>query len=299
MARSGWVGCRSRRWLVAFVLWGALPAGALSPQGSLLPLDTERAATLPGGASEFSVGVAYHRDERFPAFTPRGVLRSQDLLLAPQLGFRIGAGSWAEIQLRHEMVILDETYRGGGGEKNAGSGDLRFHTKVRFWRETARWPGLAVRFGTKLPNATRARRMGTDETDFDLAAIGSKDFGPLAVHVNLGLLLLGNPGSFFNDSIPAGGQDDLFTYAVAVESAPLGAAEESGTQVRLLAEMTGLAGSKKENDRSHLLGAVRVERGSLALFFGPSLGLLSGSEDFGVRGGILYRFGSLRAFGRE
>lgn len=281
-----------RIWLLAGVLvmgsWVAA-VEASTVRASLLPLDAERADTLQSGTAEVTFGLSYAKDERWPYFTESGMLRSQTRLEVPELGFRIGAGNWAEIQASYELIYLDETVAWGQTNEQYGSGDVRLHTKVRLLHEND-WPGMAVRFGAKLPNADRGNRLGTDDTDFDISVIASKDVGPLSLHVNLGMLLLGNSGPFVGNAFGAGGQDDLFTYIVAAESEPMGASDDGASVIRLLAEVSGTAGSRFDNNRGHGLVGIRLERGAGAVYLGASAGFMTANENFGLRAGIIYAF---------
>lgn len=280
-----------RRWRSAAstVLLVCLPATTAWAY-TLLPLVTEEARTLPSGTAEASLGAAYSNDLRFPAFTPPGALHSQTLVQGPQFGFRIGAGGWAEIQASYETIYLDERTINGQNNRQFGSGDMRMFTKVRLRREGDLWPALGLRFGTKLPNAKRAARLGTDDTDFAADALMSKGFGPVSAHVNLGLLLLGNSGSTLGNTFHAGGQDDLFEYAVALASTPLGANAAGATTVRILGELVGQTGSHFANDRSALRVGLQLTRGAGTVYIGTSAGLVTASENIGASAGFVYTF---------
>jgi hypothetical protein len=259
--------------------------------GSLLPLATERAEVLPSGEAEVTLGVAYFKDLRFPPFTPPGALHSQTLVEVPQLGLHVGAGGWAEIQASYETIYLDEQATDGRTNWQFGSGDVRLFTKVWIAREREVMPALGLRFGTKLPNAHRADRLGTDDTDFNADLLFSKDFGPVSAHANLGFLLLGNSGPTIGHSFEAGGQDDLFDYALAVASAPLGQVLPGSVALTLLGELTGLEGSHHGgNDRTAMRFGIQLQRGAGMLYLGTSAGLVTGSENFGASAGFVYRF---------
>jgi hypothetical protein len=104
------------------------------------------------------------------------------------------------------------------------------------------------------------------------------------------MMLVGNSGPFLGNSFGAGGQDDLFSYNLAIESAPMGALEEGASVLRVLAEVSGLAGSRFGNNRHHGLLGIRVERGAGAIYVGASVGFVTANEDFGLRSGIIYAF---------
>jgi hypothetical protein len=274
-------------------LWWPATARAYS----LLPLVTEQAETLPRGVAETTIGIAYSKDMRFPPFTPRNTLQSQTLVEIPQLGFRIAAGSWAEIEATYETIYLDEQAENGQTNWQFGSGDMRISTKVRLLRERNGWPALGLRFGTKLPNANRSARLGTDDTDFWADALVSKHLGPIEAHVNLGLLLLGNSGPTIGHSFQAGGQDDLVDFAVGVASQPLGRVQDGGVTLRLLGEVAGQVGSRFGNDRSALRIGLQMERGPGRIYIGASRGLVVGSERIGLSAGFIYTFEPGKVFG--
>lgn len=271
----GWV-------LTILVLCG--PAG----QAQSRLLHVRDAAVLPDGRGEFTIGLGYTRNERFPFFTAPGALRSQHRAQLPHLGFRAGAANWAEIELGYEALYLNEETIRGETNWQYGSGDARIHTKLRVRAEDDRWPAVAVRFGTKLPNANKDKRLGTDETDFDVLGMVSRRVGPLRLHVNLGLALLGNPGQLLGTAFAAGGQDDLFVYAVALESPTWGAGEHGASQVQLLAEVQGLAGSRFGNDRSRGTFGLRLTQGDTGVFFGATVGFTTGDEDIGCFAGVTH-----------
>lgn len=282
---------------MALSFLGLLAAAPMQAK-SLLPLQTEAAAPLPSGTVEVVLGASYFRNLRFPHFTTAGAIDDQELATAPEIALRVGAGGWVEIQAAFEFIGLDERTVDGKHSKY-GPGDARLHTKVRLLRERARLPALSVRFGTKLPNANKADRLGTDETDFGIEALGSKEFGPLSAHVDLGILLLGNPGPFLGaPNRSPGGQDDLFSYSVALVSRPLAPAASGGATLRLLGEVTGLAGSRRDfdNDRAAVRLGLQAARRGLTLYAGGSVGLVTASEDYGFRLGLIYAFELDRLF---
>jgi hypothetical protein len=283
-------GERGGHVLAGVLALGLVHSAQSARASSLLPLTTERAEVLPSGVAEATLGVAYFKDLRFPAFTPPGALRSQTLVDVPQLGFRVGAGGWAEIQATYETIYLDEQAANGQTNWQFGSGDMRMFTKIWLARERELLPALGLRFGTKLPNANRADHLGTDDTDFGADMLFSKNFGPVSAHANLGLLLLGNSGPTFGNSFTAGGQDDLFNYAVALASAPLGQVLPGAASLTLLGELTGQTGSHFGNDRTAMRFGMQMQRGAGSLYLGASVGLITASENIGASAGFIYRF---------
>lgn len=278
------------RAFAAFLLFFALHcpcAGA----ASLLPLRTQDVATLAPASAELVLGGSYFRNPRFPSFTPEGALRSQELITAPQLALQIAAGSRVEIQAFFELVYLEQDGADGSRLSSFGNGDAQLWTKVRLLRERGLRPGAGLRFGAKLPNASKRDRLGTDETDFSIETLASKKLGPVTVHANLGLALLGNPGPPIRPPDSSNdGQDDLFTYAAAAVGPAWSLSWAVPLALRLMAEVAGAAGSRFDNDRSAARVGLQLSRGGLTGYLGTSFGLVSGSEDIGVTAGLLYAF---------
>lgn len=288
------------------LLVAVLAAGLCGPAraGSLLPLRTEDAATLPAGRAELILGASYVEDPRFPPFTGKGALESQHVVTGPEIGFRIAAGDWAEIQAAFEMIFLREKTNvadssgaaNGETHEQFGAGDARLSAKVRVLKEKRYRPAVGARFTTKLPNANRDDRLGTDETDFGIEALASKDFGLLSAHANLGILLLGNPGPMLGAPGREGtGQDDLVSYSIGAASRPL--LIDGERSLRLLAEVNGVDASHFDNERSALRLGAQARQGSWVLYAGASLGLITAGEDFGLGAGLLYDLDLERLFG--
>ncbi len=261
---------------------------------SLRPLETETAVVLPSGATQISLGTSYFRNRRFPHFTKTGVLDSQDLFTAPELEVRIGAGDWVEFQLRYALIYLDETRTQMGDTINSeefGGGDAELFTKIRFVREGEQMPAIGAQFGIKLPNANRKKRLGTDETDFELQLLASKDFGPVAAHFNVGIQILGNPGDLDGDGNKAdNGQDDPFVFSLAAVTAPILPEQTGAYAIRGLLSIDGKEGSRFDNDGFLVAGGLQVTRSDWTLYSGLSAGLSGATEDFGFRLGLTYAF---------
>jgi hypothetical protein len=265
---------------------GARPSGG----ETLLPLQTEEAKALSHGHAEAVLGMGYTKDQRFPLFTPEGAIESQDLLSLPRIALNVGLGDWVEIQASFEMLYLDEELDSGDADTTYGAGDARLFTKL-YLLEDRNWrPAAGLHFGAKLPNASVDDRLGTDETDFLIAVLLSKELGWVSAHLNLGLALLGNPGPTAPTPQPfdSDGQDDLFTYAAAISSRPL--VGPGATTVRLLAELAGQEGSRFDNDRASFRGGVQIGSGAWQVYTGISAGLVAASENVGVNAGVIYAF---------
>lgn len=272
-------------WIVAAAVVGS------SPAQTLRPLETETATVLPSGTMQVIAGTTYMRNRRWPAFTAPGFVDRQDVVTAPEIELRVGAGDWVEVQLRYELLYLDERRSDGTDFDKFGGGDAEIFTKVRFTREGETLPALGARFGVKLPNASRDDRLGTDETDFDIALLGSKTLGPVALHLNAGLQILGNPGELNGDPDESGsGQDDPFTLSIAAVTEPLFADHTGAYAFRGLLAFDLKEGSRFDNDGAAVSGGLQVTRNAWSVYGGASGGLSGAAEDFGLRLGVVYAF---------
>jgi hypothetical protein len=247
----------------------------------LAPLTVETATTIPSGEIDFALGASYFRNRRYPPFTPSGFIQSQNLTAVPELALRAAVGSMVEVQASYEFLDLDEQTT-EGSDHTYGGGDARLFTKIYAVRERVWIPAMGVRFGTKLPNASATKHLGTDEIDFFLQWLASKHIGPCMVHLNLGLALLDNPSG--------DGQDDLFTYAVGLVSPSLALDAAGQWGIRFLTEVAGQTGSRFNNDGNAVRAGFQVGHGGLTLYAGASAGLNSAAEKYGVMGGAIYAF---------
>ena len=253
----------------------------------LAPLVAETAETVGGGKAQVGFGASYLNDARFPPFTPKGDIKWQSLTAVPELGFRIAPADAVEIQASYEFLALDQNTVSSGKTSTYGGGDARLFTKLWAVRERTWFPATGIRFGVKLPNAHQADHQGTNETDFMIDALASKRFGEWATHLNLGIALLGNPG-FAGAS--SDGQDDLFTYDIAVVTPRLGAAPADGWGVRGLLEIDGATGSRFDNDFTEIRGGPQVSWGGWTFYFGASGNLQGAAARYGLSGGVFYTF---------
>ncbi len=249
---------------------------------------------LPSGNTQISLGFSYFRNRRFPHFTAKHYLDSQDLFTAPELEIRIGAGDWVEFQLRYEALYVDESRSDGSNSSNFGTGDAEIFAKIRFLREGdwKNWmPAFGAQFGVKLPNASRTDRLGTDETDFEIQLLASKDFGPVTAHFNAGLQILGNPGDLDGSKDAAGsGQDDPFVFSLAAVSAPMLQEYTGPYAIRGLFSFDGTAGSRFDNDGYLFAGGLQITRSDWTVYTGISAGTGGAAEDVGARLGVTYAF---------
>jgi hypothetical protein len=152
------------------------------------PLVTEDPETVPAGDILVEGGLDYDHSMFYPASGLTG-----NLLRIGTLGLSFGVSSIAEIQLdggvRNHLSITDDVPAplsdmldiGGDATSTSDFEDLVIGTKVRFLSETASRPAVAVRFSTRLPNATNESGLGLDTTDFHFGLAASSAIRSVAI----------------------------------------------------------------------------------------------------------------------
>ena len=271
---------------LAFVL--AAAASALAQQR---PLQTEDPEVIGAGRIMFEAGIDYKRDVYLPVSGLRG-----NLFTVPPVGISIGVSSIAEIQLDaglYQKLYITERVANAplspllalDGNSTADVEDLNIGAKVRFLSETAGRPAMAVRFSTRLPNASNESGLGKDMQDFTVGLIVGKTVQSIRVVTNLGLVILGNP------TRPAA-QDDLLAYSLSVARAVSQNAEVVG-------EFAGRANfadivTPGAEDRGLLRFGARYTRSGVRLDAGIMLGLTSRDPGIGLTGGLTWVFNAFR-----
>jgi hypothetical protein len=176
------------------------------------PLVTEDPETVPSGFILIEGGVDYFNQAIFPASGLTG-----NLWRIGTFGLSLGVSSIAEIQIdggfRNSLSI--SAFDPGplarflelDGTTTSDVEDFSIGTKVRFLSETERRPAMAVRFFTRLPNASNESGLGLDTTDFNFGFAIAKTIQSVRVAGNIGFGILGDPvrGDRQNDVLNYGG----------------------------------------------------------------------------------------------
>lgn len=274
---------RALAWLtVTFCLFGG-PAEAQQR-----PLVTEDPETIGSGLVLIEGGF----DQQRRVFYPLSGLTG-DLFRAPTLGISLGVGSIAEIQVdwspyqrlsvntREPAPLssrLDFT-----GDRTSDIDDLVIGTKVRLVPEGAGHPAFAVRFATKLPNASNESGLGTDTMDFYVSGLVGKTIESVRVVGNVGLGMLSDP-------VRGAHQNNVLTYGVS-----LARAVRQGLEV--VAEINGRQSMNSADEvpvGAESRGAVRIGGRytvrTVRLDSGVIVGLTSRDPSFGLTAGVTWVF---------
>lgn len=215
-----------------------MTAGVLMSQSAYAqsrPLVTEDPETVPSGHMLVEAGVDYQHQVFYPASGLTG-----NLWRVGTLGLSFGVSSIAEIQLdggiRNHLSITKfepaplSSMLTVTGTSTSDFEDLTIGTKVRFLKETAGRPAMAVRFWTKLPNASNESGLGLDTTDFNFDVNIGKTVRSVRVVGNLGFGILADP-------IRGDSQNDVLNYGVSL-------ARAMRQDVELVFEINGRASTR-------------------------------------------------------
>lgn len=262
------------------VLALALARPAAAQQRPLLTEDPE-----PIGAGRILIegGVDVAHDQQYPVSGLKG-----DLWRIPSIGLSIGISSIAELQIDGGFYDrLKITSRNPDaplaslltvtGNTSHDVEDLVIATKIRLVSETAEHPALAVRFATKLPDASNEKGLGLDTTDFFVSLLGAQTVESVRAVGNIGVGILADPTNGHR-------QNDVLTYGLSVARALTQEAE-------LVGELNGRISTRKGSPHpgTETRGLLRLggrytqgpARVDAAVFFGlttfdPTIGITIG-----------------------
>jgi hypothetical protein len=160
---------------------------------------TEEGGTLGAGHVVFGVGIEYFSKHR----PPEGNFPESELRL-------MVASSHMGVA---ENVDFNLDWRGGlfarfpSGASGFDWGDLVISSKIRILRENDIVPALSIRSSVKLPNTSYfPYKLGSDQTDYFLHALATKQWSWVRTSVNLGFGIVGDP-------LKPGRQDDLYMFS--------------------------------------------------------------------------------------
>jgi hypothetical protein len=268
--------------VVGFVALVLAPAIASAQQRPLATEDPETVGVnrvLLEGGFEFSKGQSY------PAYGLKG-----DTTHGPTLGVSVGVGASAEVQVDAELrQRLHVTERRSAplapeltftGNHTSSFGDFTVATKLRLVSENERRPGFGVRFGTKLPTATRESGLGLQTTDFFAAMLVAKTVQSVRTVGNVSLLVLGNA---------VGPQEPVraLGFGLSVARAITNEFEAVGEVNGRLKPM-GDAVPPGLDSRGVLRLAGRYTHQLLRLDFGLLVGITARDPTFGISAGATY-----------
>lgn len=270
----------------------ALAAAALlvTAQAALAqqrPLVTEDPESVGAGRLLIESGVDVLHGQRYPVSGLEG-----NLLRLPTLGVSIGISSIAELQIdgglydrlsitTREAAPLSSLLTVSGAQTHDVS-DIVVGTKVRMVGESSGHPSFAIRFATKLPNASNEAGLGLDTTDFHASLLAAKNIQSLRVVANGGFAILGDPTS-------GNRQNDVLTYGLSMARAVTDRAE-------IVGELNGRINTRDSGafpgteSRSALRVGGRFTTGTLRLDAGAIVSLNNEGPTIGMTAGLTWVF---------
>ena len=280
------------RFAHAILLLAALSASAPAAFAQQRPLETEDPEVIGAGRILLEAGMDYAKDITYPVSGLRG-----NLLAVPTVGISIGVSSIAEIQLDggfyQKLTIAGRdpgapfaSLVSATGDTTTAVDDLRIGAKIKFFGESAgSRPAMAMRFSTRLPNASNESGLGKDMQDFSASLLVGKTIQSVRVVGNVGLAILGDPTQ------PAA-QDDLLIYSLSVARAISTGAEVVGEFIgRTKFSEHATPGA---DDRGLLRFGLRYTRSGVRFDGGLLLGLSPRDPEVGVTAGVTWVFNAFR-----
>jgi hypothetical protein len=188
------------------------------------PLVTEDPEPIGAGHVLIEGGFEFADDQQYPVSGLRG-----NLVKVPTLGISVGLSSIAEFQIdggfydhlsissRDPAAPLASLVT-STGTSTSDVEDVVIGTKIRVLAEQNNRPAMAVRFATKLPNASNESGLGLDTMDFFVSVLGAKTVQSIRIVGNVGLGILSDPTD-------GNRQNDVLTYGASAARAVSESAE--------------------------------------------------------------------------
>jgi len=252
------------------------------------PLVTEDPEPIGAGRVLLEAGLDLAHDYQNPVSGLKG-----NLFTLPTIGISIGLSSIAEFQIDGGIYNrLSITSRNPGaplaslldvtGDTTHDVSNAVVATKIRLVSETASRPAFALRFATKLPNASNQKGIDLDTTDFSGSLLLAKTVQSIRVVVNVGGGILTNPTTTL-------GQNDVLLYGLSFARAVTQQAELVGELNGRLSTRSAGAPTGTESRGILKLGA-RYTRGPARLDAGIFIGTTTLDPTIGLTAGVTYVF---------
>jgi hypothetical protein len=256
------------------------------------PLMTEDVDTTRKGAIEFSSGVEFLQDAKFPLSGLKG-----DLSRVGVVRFRTGYASNVEVQVEGTLQnylsinsISDPTPipLRIDGDSSTDFDDFLISVKIRLKDESKLFPGFAMKFGYQMPNTDQSRGIGTNQINAFSKFIAQKRFGGVRNDVyrtnifgEIGLGIMNSPLGNFS-------QNDVVLYGLA-------GIFRVNDNVNIVSEINGRLNMRSsgvplgtESVGQFRLGA-QITTGALRFDAATMLGLTRYSPKSGLLVGVTYK----------
>jgi hypothetical protein len=273
--------------VLAFTIAFARPSSAQQR-----PLVTEDPEPIGAGHVLIEGGFDFADDQEYPVSGLKG-----NLVKIPTLGISVGISSIAEFQIdggfyqhlsisSRDLTAPLASLVTSTGPSTSDVDDIVIGTKIRVLAEQNRRPAMAVRFVTKLPNASNESGLGLDTMDFFASLLGAKTVQSVRIVGNVGVGILSDPTD-------GNRQNDVLTYGASAARAVTDAAE-------LVAEVNGRVNTRSAGPlpgtetRGILKFGARYTHGPARFDAGVFFGLTSVDPTVGLTVGFTYVFNAFK-----
>lgn len=221
------------------------------------PLSTEDTGTVDAGHLEIELGYEFSK------------MDSKEHTLSFVSTFGILQNLDASIEAPYLFI------KNKNEDDENGFGDLEMGVKLRLLEEKGNIPSLALKFKIKTDTGDESKRIGSDNVDYQINSILSKNFTKNTLHLNIGYTFIGEISS-----------DDVFNYSFALEN-PV---NDKLNLVGELSAETTFEGGFDDNPFEVLLGFNYALPDISVIDAGISIGLSNASPDYKITSGITIGF---------
>jgi hypothetical protein len=243
-------------------LIGLLVSFVVPAIGSTQTLETETARFHP--AHYFQIASGF--EQQFSA-------EGHESALPVALEYALG-NTW-------ELLVEPVPYtaiRPKTGQRATGPGDMELTVIHGIWAEQSGRTAFALAGEVKVPTAEN-RLIGTDKTDYTAYLIGSRRFGALDLHANVGYSFLGKPDSLtvhnlINFAVGGEvslGQRGLFFAEVLGNTVAAGGPENSVAPEIAGSELSGTIGLGRQLNRTFFVSLSATYDNTHAVMLRPGL----------------------------
>jgi len=281
---------RTVYWVWGLVLGCSLVIAPVQAQQR--PLLTEDPEPVGDGLILLEAGFDRSWNQIYPVSGLEG-----NLLRGPLVGLSFGAGANAEIQIdgisRSALSISDRvdaplsSMVDVPGDTTRSFDDLVVGTKVKIVAESGRRPAIALRFATRLPNASNESGLGLDTMDFFQSLLVGKTHQSMRVVGNVGLGILSDPTR-------GDRQNDVLIYGLSLARAITAEAEFVGEINGRVSTRRGKAPPGTDTLGRMTLG-MRYTRGAVRFDGGLFSGFTPRDPRIGISAGLTWVFESFLA----
>ena len=253
------------------------------------PLLTEDPESIGDGLILMEVGIDHAWDQ---TFTVSGL--DGDLLRGPLLGLSFGMGPNAEIQIdgvSFSRLRISDRFDAplsgmvdASGDTTHSFDDIVVGAKIKVVSEGARMPAIALRFATRLPNASNESGLGLDTMDFFQSLLVGKTMQAVRLVGNVGVGILSDPTR-------GDRQNDVLTYGFSLARAFAEGAEIVGEINVRVSTRRGTPPPGTES-RATMTFGLRYTRGAVRFDGGLFTGFTSRDPRVGLTGGLTWVFES-------